>query len=305
MSNEIVKKIEGPSVDDEYFFEEEDTTNVQEEVPKKSKSMLGVLLGIIFIGAAGYYGFTTLKNSTIDKSLVVTETKPTEESPKEPSKQEIEKKSIPTVVTEKVVKTDVEKKEVKKKKSTESTPTRYVEELAILTKDINGIVNKEEPALEKKLAKADYKPLPAVKKVVAKKAIVKKVVLKKPKKIVQKVFYEKVKPRIIHVKKGDTLAVLAKRYYGNVMAFKSIVRANRRLKSSKTSLRLGEKLIIPRKSKRKTRRYIIVQKGNTLALLAKRFYGNIHKTSKIVRANYKIKSKRSLLHLGQKVYVPR
>ena len=101
------------------------------------------------------------------------------------------------------------------------------------------------------------------------------------------------------------MLILAKRFYGNEMEYKRIIRANRRIKSEKTALHVGEKLIIPRKDNKRRRRYIIVEKGNTLALIAKKFYGDERAVSRIIRANYKIKSSRSLLRLGQKVYVPR
>jgi len=120
----------------------------------------------------------------------------------------------------------------------------------------------------------------------------------------QTIHYEKIKPYYYTIRKKDTLATIAKKFYGNSLEYKKIIHANKRLRSAKTSLHLGEKICIPRKDGKKTRRFIIVEKGNTLALLAKRFYGDKTKIKKIIRANYKIKNSRSMLHIGQKVYLP-
>jgi len=89
------------------------------------------------------------------------------------------------------------------------------------------------------------------------------------------------------------------------MDYKRIIRANSQIRSKKRSLHFGEKIIIPRKDNKTTRRFIIVEKGDTLASISKRIYGSGDKILKIVRANYRIKSKRSTLHIGQKVYVPK
>ena len=158
---------------------------------------------------------------------------------------------------------------------------------------------------EKKPQKIEEKESTVPKKEIAleKKSSKKEKIVQKKKKY--QLHYERIKPRLFTVKKGDSLVSIAKRFYGNPMDFKRIVRANRRLRSHKTSLHLGEKLIIPRKDNKTTRRYIIVEKGNTLASISKNIYGSTDKISKIVRANYSIKSKKSTLRLGQKVYVPR
>ncbi len=52
------------------------------------------------------------------------------------------------------------------------------------------------------------------------------------------------KNRVITVKKGDTLALIAQRFYGNAMKYPKIVDANRELKKSKT-LYIGQKINIP------------------------------------------------------------
>lgn len=116
---------------------------------------------------------------------------------------------------------------------------------------------------------------------------------------------KKKEKRVVTVKKGDTLGSLAKKFYGNQMEFDKIVRANKRIKSSHTSLRLGEKLWIPRVQKSPSKRMVTVRKGDTLGSIAKRYYGNRMEYKRIIRANYSIKSESTPLDIGQRIYVPR
>ncbi len=310
--NIIVKKIEGPSVDDEYDFTNEDI--YYEEEPKQSKIKVILPLMALLVGGGAYYLIQNSKiensknvaTSTVEKAVNVSETKPIKKIVEEKVVVQKEEKKPPVIVKKSEPK--VEKKasaqyiealamptvvEKEKKVETVAKPTQIekvvpkkvkVEKVAIVTK----------PKVEKVAPKKIVPKKPKVKKVVAKK--------RKPTLVAK---YEKIKPRIVHVRKGDSLAILAKRFYGNDRDYKRIVRANRRIRSKKTALRLGEKIVIPRKDNKTRRRYIIVEKGNTLAMIAKKFYGDEKAVSKIVRANRKIKSSRSLLHLGQKVYVPR
>ena len=125
--------------------------------------------------------------------------------------------------------------------------------------------------------------------------------LKAPKK--QKVIPKKT--RVVIIKKGDTLNIIAQRYYGNSTEFKRIIRANKNIRSAKTSLKLGQKIIVPYLPKNKRRRFVTAKKGYSLAYISKKFYGNIKEIEKIVKANPNIKNQNSTLHIGQKVYVPR
>ncbi|CAA6804783.1 MAG: Unknown protein [uncultured Sulfurovum sp.] len=113
------------------------------------------------------------------------------------------------------------------------------------------------------------------------------------------------KRRIITVKKGDTLNIIAQRYYGNPMGFKRIVRANKNLKNAKSKLKLGEEIVVPYLPKNQRRRFVTVKAGYSLAYISKKFYGNTNEIDRIVKANIDIKNKDSTLRIGQKVYVPK
>ncbi|NEW60806.1 LysM peptidoglycan-binding domain-containing protein [Sulfurovum sp. bin170] len=66
-----------------------------------------------------------------------------------------------------------------------------------------------------------------------------------------------------------------------------------------------EETIKREKPKRRNARVVIIRKGDTLASISKKFYGNSMKFQRIINANYSIKSSSTTLHLGQKIYVPR
>ena len=54
-----------------------------------------------------------------------------------------------------------------------------------------------------------------------------------------------VKGRIILVKKGDTLSSLAKKYYGDSMAFHEIIAHNKNITEESQQLYIGQKITIP------------------------------------------------------------
>ena len=333
--NIIVKKIEGPSVDDEYNVVVVDNNyDVEEEPPKSKLKLIFLPLIALLVGGGAFY-LTQNKEKVLQSDKIVTSTTAQD---MEENREEKKKSSI--VLESKVQSNEVEKSTSKEKKNTlvvvhksepkgeEKVSTHYIEELAMPTvvekkkvlmnetkinSQENEVSTKENEIKKLKVENIQEINVKNVKQIVKKPKVyrevlkrprVKKVIVKKRKPMLV-AHYEKIKPRIIRVKKGDSLVVLAKRFYGDEKEYKRIVRANRRIRSAKTSLRLGEKLVIPRKDNKTKRRYIIVEKGNTLAMIAKKFYGDERAVSKIVRANSKIRSSRSLLHVGQKVYVPR
>jgi nucleoid-associated protein YgaU len=332
---EIVKRIESPKSEreekEESFYvhetidkHEEHYQEEEREEEKKapSKGRLSTLFGIGIIGIIGYFGVNYLNKEhtvtqahTIKTPVTKTETKePKELTPYiedlaiKRDSQKIEENVIATLSAQKKAQQEAQKQqteleELEKQIELEPAKVSKPVEIKPLIKPVKELpkttTTVEKKVVPKKLIKQHKETPPKIEK----KAVVvhkKKVQRKK-----YKLLYEKIKPRIITVEKGDSLASIAKRFYGNPMDFKRIIRANSRLKSQKTALRLGEKIIIPRKDNKKTRRYILVQKGNTLASISKGVYGSTDKISKIVRANYRIKNKSSTLRLGQKIYVPK
>ncbi len=321
----IVKKLEGPSVEEEYAVNHEDTSYSEDvsyysnkeisetdERPPKSKIKIILPLIALLVGGGAFY-FMQSKD-TCEKVVTPSTVETTKELEPLSLKQPIEEKVV-LKKEEEHPPPVVEKSESKVEKE---APTHYIEALAMPTvvekeeKKTPVIVQKSEPKVEQYVP-LNYVEIVNVPTVVKEeKKLEKSVVTQELKNyFIEKrapslvPHYERIKPRIIRVRRGDTLMILAKRFYGNEGAYRKIVRANRRIRSSRTALHLGEKLVIPRKDNKTTRRYVIIEKGNSLAMIAKKFYGDEKAISKIIRANYRIKSRRSMLHVGQKVYVPR
>ena len=334
---EIVKRIETPESEEketvetfssdenmhnnkeyyqEEYYQEEYHEEYHEEEESSSRKILPALFGITSIGIMGYFGFNYFNKDSVNQTqnnntetLVIQKKEPkeittyTEELAIKQDSKSIEENVIATLSSQKE---EQKKERVQEKEKLKEQERQEKEALKEEEKIVKSTPMKTLEALQKEIEKEEK--VVKIEKKEEKVVIQKKEPVKKEK-IVQKkkpniLKYETIKPRVRTVKRGDTLASIAKRFYGNPMDFKRIIRANSRIRSSKTSLRLGEKIIIPRKDNKKRRRYIIVQRGYTLASIAKKVYGSRDKISKIVHANYRIKTQHSTLRLGQKVYVP-
>jgi nucleoid-associated protein YgaU len=194
--------------------------------------------------------------------------------------KEIPKEIIKETPKEKVALSVVEKPVVK---------TPIVQEESVVIEEPQEIIQDKEPVVQTPvITHTESKPVHLSKRVKRKK-----------------IEYRKIKPRIITVREGDSLASIAERFYGDEMDFKRIIRANSRIRNEHTPLHVGQKLIIPRKDGKKRRRFITVEAGDTLVSVSKAIYGTTDMIPLIVRSNKRIKSKRSFLYVGQKVYVPR
>jgi len=334
---EIVKRLEGSEPEELDYEFEEHCRQEDEKQNKHKKNTILAIFGIALIAILGYFGFNFLEKDEFPKPTIETiasnqtVTNPnTTPKKNNQNNQKIEPKIIEKVKT-------VLKEEKKLPQETPRVST-YTEVLAQAIKPKNF----EEDYVKKLEAEAlNLKPkkIELTKQKTENVKTTNSVIMKQDKSHNQITFYNKEEPskkivtilqpviekskvkkpkivknkrRVISVKKGDTLAIISKRYYGNSMEFKAIVSANKRLKTSKTPLKLGEKLVIPtlkksqkKKVTHKKRRYITIKKGYSLAYISKKFYGNINEIQKIVRANKEIKNSKSTLHIGQKVYIPR
>ena len=301
---EIVKKIEGQNVEEGIIFDmkEEPFPPLDKEENSSKKGLFLSLIGLIIVAILGYFGFknfnTEKKQATpisqaplaVISPKVLTSTK--SETEIEPTKKIIMEKTIekpiaiakPTPITRELTKETVKKENIK--------VATYTEELAKEIEDMK-------PIKTLKIVQETPKAVEVPKKIVKTKKVVKKI----PKKI--KIHIEKRKPRIVTIGKGDTLNKLSQRFYGSASDFKRIIRANKRIKSHKTALKFGQKVLIPYKRGEEKRRFIIVEKGYSLAYISQKVYGTKDKIQKIIRANYRIKNVRSTLSIGQKVYVPK
>jgi len=338
---EIVKRIEHPtpepieekeevsfnSYQEQYTDTTYENTEYFETEPEPKKKIFPIILGLTTVGLIGYFGLNYLQqgdsNKSVNKAVAGVSsinnnvTSPVAKGTKEElinyyvnESLDVKKSSndkVETVEEKTVPKTipKVEKEEEKIIEMVKEEAESVNRELAIIEEKVVKqlpIEKIEQEKVETKIVEPE-KIVAIEKPIIKEEHVIAPVQTKKVK--TKKIYYEKIKPRIITVRDGDSLVSIAERFYGDGMDFKRIIRANSRIRSSKTPLLLGQKIIIPRKDGKKRRRYVIVERGDTLASISKAIYGNHERISTIVRANYRIKSKRSILRLGQKVYVPR
>jgi len=312
---EIVKRIEIPRregieeevvVEEVIYSNEVITQNIeyQEEEKTTSNKILPMLFGITSIGIIGYLGLNYLKIDNTSNNINITSTD--SKKPKEVTTYIEElaiKKDSHKIEDDVIAVLSARKNQIQTEKQEDiSKPINIEKKEIVVPKEI---VVKEEKIEEKEIV-VPKEIVVQEKKIEEKEVILpKKIVVQKKRIKKSRLKYETIKPNIYTVRKGDSLLSISKKFYGNPMDYKRIIHANSRIRNKKTSLHFGKKIIIPRKDNKKTRRFIIVQKGDTLASISKKIYGSRDKILKIVRANYKIKTKRSTLHIGQKVYVPK
>ncbi len=107
------------------------------------------------------------------------------------------------------------------------------------------------------------------------------------------------------VQEGDTLFLIAEKFYGDGNLMDKIAQANK-LKDI-NQIEKGQILMIPkieakREAESKTEIYI-VQHGDTLSIIAQKFYGDIYQWPKIAQAN-NLKNP-ELIEVGMKLVIPR
>ncbi len=279
--------------DNNYIHEDEQFTYHSEKEDKGSNGKK-IILSVVAIGALGilgYLGFNHSNSNQTPKACVEQDSRDSNNNVKSADRlaisqkiissqniQSLNEEPIPTRTPEPIITPNADNKIVttitKPKLTSQPTSTPSSEK----------IKSREEPTNPPKEEKKS-------KIVTEKKRVVKKV--KKP------------QYRVVTVKKGDTLASLAERYYGNPMDFKRIVRANRDIRSSHSHLHLGQKVIIPIITHSNNARLVRVRSGDTLYSIAKRYYGSSKKYQKIIDANYKIKNIHTPLHVGEVIRVPK
>jgi len=113
--------------------------------------------------------------------------------------------------------------------------------------------------------------------------------------------------RVHHVQDGETLFVIARKYYGNGEYYMSIYEANRDKMTSPNNIRAGVRLVIPNRAgtvtqgtpapgsgsrddraaqpRRQFTTYT-VQRGDTMSVLAQKFYGTTRALPKLLELNH-------------------
>ncbi|QZY55980.1 LysM peptidoglycan-binding domain-containing protein [Crassaminicella profunda] len=118
-------------------------------------------------------------------------------------------------------------------------------------------------------------------------------------------------PTTVKIAYGDTVGNISLQYYGDYSMMKKIYNANKAYFSkTHNKLNVGDTLVLPSAAKfmppvadEHTKVYT-VQSGDTLAHIAKYFYGNGRMYRKIVDANVGIIKNPNRIYVGQKLAIP-
>jgi len=111
------------------------------------------------------------------------------------------------------------------------------------------------------------------------------------------------------VQKGDSLSKIAKRYYGDAMKYPVIFEANRPMLSDPDAIYPGQTLRIPAldgvfEAASGGAMGYTGQKGDTLGVISKNFYGTPSKYMTIFNANTDILSDPNVIKPGQNLTIP-
>ncbi|MFQ5825203.1 MAG: LysM peptidoglycan-binding domain-containing protein [bacterium] len=105
------------------------------------------------------------------------------------------------------------------------------------------------------------------------------------------------------VQKGDWLSKIAKKVYSDVMKYKEIFEANRKIIKDPNLIYPGQRLRIPHA--KEECEYYVVQTGDWLSKIAKKVYGDVMKYMEIFEANRKIIKDPNLIYPGQRLRIPK
>jgi len=270
----------------------------EEEDPSAKKKLIG-LASVALLGVAGYFGYNSLSSSDTpktDKVAIESQAKGDDDVKTQIASIVSDAMKKDKDVQEKVdVSRIVEDKSPDRKDKQSEDSKSDIENRVDLAKDTTTSSNQEEL---RDSAKTD---IATTANRVAKH--ITQVTKERRRANNSSKTYKKKRYRVVTVRKGDTLASIAERYYGNPMYYKKIARANKIWKSSR--LKVGQKIIVPQLDERIRKRLYRIRRGDTLRRISKRFYGTANKVQKIVDANYKIKSAKSRLNVGDIIYIPK
>jgi len=218
------------------------------EEEEKIERSIFPLISIVILGIAGYFGYNYLqsdnKKDTI-KTNIIKEITPTQIEKKDINLNSQEKNSISTSNE------NLSKNKSKENEKSQIAPNLIVEkEKKVKQKEKIDSKETTTPTQETKDNKIEN-----IEKMKAN--VIKALVQKNNKKNIEKKEKESKQSqyKIVFVKKGDSLASLSQKFYGNPMKFKRIIRANPDIKNAHTRLHIGQKIIIPliKSEKRKSK----------------------------------------------------
>ncbi|MFQ6113741.1 MAG: LysM peptidoglycan-binding domain-containing protein [bacterium] len=104
------------------------------------------------------------------------------------------------------------------------------------------------------------------------------------------------------VEAGDWLSKIAKKLYGDAMKYTEIFEANRKIIKDPNFIFSGQRLQIP--PVKQDDEYYAVQRGDWLSKIARKFYGDVQKYTRIFEANREIIHDPDLIYPGERLRIP-
>lgn len=322
---------------DEYndYYQQEirdaETSGIEEEEPSKKGKIL-ILLGLVILVVAGYFGYKTINSSTIDESVIVEKevekpTKTVQIVKEEPTKavdsvETIQKNNNSSKQESTSTKNEEsEQKEVlvNVQKVAESEPKMSPEEIAKVVQMVMSQINSKKELIEDK-TKNDNNSSKKDKELISELSALnidsiddedkkleetinnieettKDTNINREDKVVDT--YNKIK---VSDNEGvDELSKLSNQISDLISDKSTPIKIDNDVDEKKYTQSIKREVI----TRKNEMRIIIVRKGDTLGKIAKRAYGNVMEYRKIYKANPGILNRPDRIYIGQKLRIPK
>ena len=111
-------------------------------------------------------------------------------------------------------------------------------------------------------------------------------------------------PKMHTVQSGESLSLIAKKYYNDPLKWDAIYQANKDRIKDPDVIHPGWELTIPEISPNTDNRVHVVASGESLSLIAKKYYGDPMKWNAIYEANKDKISNPDVIRPGQELVIP-
>ena len=111
-------------------------------------------------------------------------------------------------------------------------------------------------------------------------------------------------PKTHVVAAGESLSLIAKKYYNDPLKWDAIYQANKDKIADPDVIQPGQEFVIPEITANTDSKIHVVQAGESLSLIAKKYYGDPMKWNAIFEANKSKISNPDVIQPGQELVIP-
>jgi len=111
-------------------------------------------------------------------------------------------------------------------------------------------------------------------------------------------------PKMHVVRSGESLSLISKQYYNDPLKWDAIYQANRDKISDPDVIHPGQELVIPEITENTDKKVHVVASGESLSLIAKKYFGDPMKWNAIYEANKDKISNPDVIRPGQELVIP-